>query len=356
MKKLISILMAMVMMLAVVGCAAPAAEVPAAEAPAAEAPAAKAPASEEADPLADLEPIKINLASTYASADSQVVAANKFKEIVEERSNGKITVEIFADGVMGGEADNLEMCSFGEIEMLVVGTLCITNYAPQYSFFDAPFIFENAEHMMNTWDGELGDEMRALMEENGLTMIGRMGRGYRYITSNELVESVEDMHKLTIRTSNSKPYVDTLGALGAVTVPLALTELFTSLQMGVVDASEGPMDQIVGYKLYEVQDHIALSGHAYSLSCWIMNSDFYQGLDPAYQEIIDAATAEACEFGTKLGEEREAALIEECKSYGVAFNEVDLLPFIEKARPAIDALFAADWPVTNADEVASYAN
>ena len=123
MKKLISILMAMVMMLAVVGCAAPAAE---------------APASEEADPLADLEPIKINLASTYASADSQVVAANKFKEIVEERSNGKITVEIFADGVMGGEADNLEMCSFGEIEMLVVGTLCITNYAPQYSFFDAP--------------------------------------------------------------------------------------------------------------------------------------------------------------------------------------------------------------------------
>ena len=87
-----------------------------------------------------------------------------------------------------------------------------------------------------------------------------------------------------------------------------------------------------------------------------MNSDFYQGLDPAYQEIIDAATAEACEFGTKLGEEREAALIEECKSYGVAFNEVDLLPFIEKARPAIDALFAADWPVTNADEVASYAN
>ena len=187
-------------------------------------------------------------------------------------------------------------------------------------------------------------------------MIGRMGRGYRYITSNELVESVEDMHKLTIRTSTSKPYVDTLGALGAVTVPLALTELFTSLQMGVVDASEGPMDQIVGYKLYEVQDHIALSGHAYSLSCWIMNSDFYQGLDPAYQEIIDAATAEACEFGTKLGEEREAALIEECKSYGVAFNEVDLLPFIEKARPAIDALFAADWPVTNADEVASYAN
>ena len=166
----------------------------------------------------------------------------------------------------------------------------------------------------------------------------------------------EDMHKLTIRTSTSKPYVDTLGALGAVTVPLALTELFTSLQMGVVDASEGPMDQIVGYKLYEVQDHIALSGHAYSLSCWIMNSDFYQGLDPAYQEIIDAATAEACEFGTKLGEEREAALIEECKSYGVAFNEVDLLPFIEKARPAIDALFAADWPVTNADEVASYAN
>lgn len=157
---------------------------------------------------------------------------------------------------------------------------------PRSTAFDAPFIFENAEHMMNTWDGELGDEMRALMEENGLTMIGRMGRGYRYITSNELVESVEDMHKLTIRTSTSKPYVDTLGALGAVTVPLALTELFTSLQMGVVDASEGPMDQIVGYKLYEVQDHIALSGHAYSLSCWIMNSDFYQGLDPAYQKSL----------------------------------------------------------------------
>lgn len=129
--------------------------------------------------------------------------------------------------------------------------------------------------------------------------------------------------------------MDTFGALGATCVPIALPELFTSLQMGVVNASEGPFDQLVTNKLYEVQDYITLSKYYYSISMWQMNAEFYNGLPEAYRTMIDEAAAEATEYATALGEEMEAELRAQCEDAGVTFCEMtDLQPYLDKVKPA----------------------
>lgn len=240
--------------------------------------------------------------------------------------------------------------------MAAFGTLPISIFTPEYSFFDSPFVFRDKDHFMAVWNGELGDAMRReMLESHNLYTLGVMGRGYRHITSNTPIESVDDIAKLTIRTPESALFMDTFGALGATCVPIALPELFTSLQMGVVNASEGPFDQLVTNKLYEVQDYITLSKYYYSISMWQMNAEFYNGLPEAYRTMIDEAAAEATEYATALGEEMEAELRAQCEDAGVTFCEMtDLQPYLDKVKPAMDKFYAEKWPVTTAKEIAAY--
>ena len=186
--------------------------------------------------------VTINVASAFNEETDMIRAARRFEELVEERSGGDIAVEFFTGGQMGGEKDNLEALKIGEIEMAVFGTYPIVTMAPQYSFFDAPFVFRDKQHFYDVYQGGLGDEVRRTFEdEHGVRELGLMGRGYRHITSNDPIESVADLEGVKIRMGQSKPFIEAFSEIGAVVVPIALPELFTSLKLGVVSASDGPV-------------------------------------------------------------------------------------------------------------------
>ena len=312
--------------------------------------------SQEAVESAGAPEVTITAVTVFDSGTAIAQGMEKMKELLEEKTGGKVSMEIFPSGTTGGEKEQAEALVLGEVDMAAFGTLPISIYAPEYSFFDSPFVFRDRAHFMNVWNSELGEGMRtAMLENNGLKTIGVMGRGYRHNTSNTPINSIDDIAKLTIRTPESALFTDTFGALGATCVPIALTELFTSLQTGVVNAAEGPFDQIVTNKLYEVQDYITLSKYYYSISMWQMNADFFDGLSEEYQTAIMEAAQEATEYATKLGEESEAELRKVCEDAGCTILEMeDMAPYLEKVQGAMDKFFKEKWPVTSAEEIASY--
>jgi TRAP-type transport system periplasmic protein len=303
--------------------------------------------------LAQDKAVTIRVASAFEQSTDMMQAAKRFADVVKERSKGSIDVKLFPGGQMGGEKDIVEAMKIGELEMGVLGTYPIVSLTPKYSFFDAPFVFRDKDHVYKAWNGKLGDEVRDIFKKShGVRAIGMMGRGYRHITSNTPINSVDDLKGMKIRMGQSKPFIDAFSATGAVVVPIALPELFTSLKLGVVSASDGPFDQISSFKLQEAQKYIAITGHLYATSLWLMNDRFYEGLSASQKQIVDQAAKEALAYGDELSAASEKALGDKLQQAGMQFTKPDVAAFMAKAKPAIDKLFAEQWSVTTADEIA----
>lgn len=298
--------------------------------------------------------VTLRIASAFDAATDMMVAARRFGDLVKERSKGTIEVKYFAGGQMGGEKDNLEAVKLGEVEMGVFGTFPIVTLAPKYSFFDAPFVFRDKEHVYRVWNGKLGAEVREIFaKQHGIRSLGMMGRGYRHITSNVPINTVDDLKGVKIRMGQSKPFIDAFGGIGAVVVPIALPELFTSLKLGVVSASDGPFDQIYTFKLQEAQKYLAITGHLYATSLWLMNDRFYRNLSDNQRAIVDQAAKEALAYGDELAAKSERDLLEKLQAAGMQVTRPDYAAFMAKAKPAIDKLFAELWTATSADQVAN---
>lgn len=307
-----------------------------------------------AGPYDDLAPVTFSCVTIFDATSSMTKALNFMADRLAEETDGKLKMEIYDSGQTGGENEQTEALAIGEVEMAANGTLAVVNYAPEYGFFDAPFVFADGEHFMAVWNSDLGQGLRDKMAENGFHNLGIMERGYRHITTNKPIYSIDDMNGLVLRTPQSASFVNTFGSLGCVCVPIALTELFTALQTGVAEASEGPWDQIVTNKLYEVQDYIVESTYYYCTSMWFMNQDFYDSLPEAYRTLIDEVAAEALDYGTELIRSSGEELKQVCIDYGCEILELgDLTPYLEKVKPAMDEFFATTWTVTTADEIAS---
>jgi tripartite ATP-independent transporter DctP family solute receptor len=297
--------------------------------------------------------VTIRVASAFEQSTDMMKAAQKFADLVKERSKGSIDVKLFPGGQMGGEKDIVEAAKLGEVEMGVLGTYPIVSLTPKYSFFDAPFVFRDKEHVYKAWSGKLGDEVRELFRKNhGVRAVGMMGRGYRHLTSNTPINSVDDLKGMKIRMGQSKPFIDAFSAAGAVVVPIALPELFTSLKLGVVSASDGPFDQIASFKLQEAQKYIAITGHLYATSIWLINDRFYEGLSAHQKQVVDQAAKEALAYGDELSAASEEALRKQLEDAGMKFTKPDYAAFMAKTKPAIDKLFTDLWSVTTADEIA----
>jgi len=363
MKRAISLLLALVMVFALCACGGGSNDAPAdtaTPAPADTAAPEDSAAPDEApadDPYADCPELNILCVSAMEPATASVQAVEYMKTRLEEETNGKVTMTILPSGQTGGEAEQTEALIVGEADMMICGTLPITTYAPEYGFLDCPFVFEDADHMFNVWNGEVGDGLRAALEAKNLHALGMMGRGYRHISSNKAINSIDDMKGLVIRTPQGATFVDTFTALGAVTVPVALTELFTALQTGVCEASEGPWDQLVTNKLYEVQDYIIEAKYYYATSCLYMNADYYKNLPDAYKTLIDEISAESMDYGTKLSAEMEEPLKQQVIDSGTTVLTIDdMTPYFEATKDVVAKFYEDTWTVTTPEEIASYAN
>ncbi|WP_369018736.1 TRAP transporter substrate-binding protein [Thermatribacter velox] len=302
------------------------------------------------------EKVTIRLASAFEPEHILCKTAEKFKELVESQSGGAIKVELFLGGVMGSEEEITESVSIGAVEAQVGGGLPIKTFAPDYYFFDSPYVMKDWEHFKRVFYGELGQKMREEIEKKGNTMyLGIVYRGLRHFTSNKPVRTPDDVKGIKLRLPQLPTWIAVWKEIGALPVPVPLTELFTALQTGVADASEGDVTQIYSFHLYEVQKYLSLTGHLVQTGGLTINKAFFDKLPDEYKNIIVEAGKEACDWGTQQILEGEEDIIKQLEEAGMTvIRDVDQEAFREKAKPAVEKLFETEWTVTTWEEILSY--
>ena len=297
----------------------------------------------------------IKCASAFEPSHILVKTLEQFKDIVETKSNGDIEVQLFVGGVMGSEEEITESVSICGVEIQAGGGGPIKHYAPKYTFFNSPFIMRDWNHWETVWNGNLGQEMRDIIAEKGNTMfLGVLYRGTRNFTSNKPIYTPEDVKGLKLRLPPIPEWLACWEEIGASPVPVALTELFSALQMGVADASEGEVGQIESFHLDEVQKYLSLTGHMVSEGMLSMNKDFFDDLSKENQEILLEAGEEASKWATQQILEGETQTLVELQKKGMVVVVADQKAFFEKVKPAINKLFKTQWPVTTWEEILSY--
>lgn len=264
--------------------------------------------------------------------DPQNVGVDAFKEMVEERSNGSISVQIYPAGQLGDARTIVEGIQLGTIEMGDVENGPMGGFVPEAMLWDLPFIFRDIEHAHKVLDGEIGQSVQEEYLEAGIRHLAYNDGGFRYFTNDQRpIHTMDDLEGLKIRVMESEVMVDTLNAFGASAVPMSFGELYTALQQGVVDGQENPMNLIYSQRFYEVQDYLSLSGHFYYPRQYIASNEWWQSLNDEHQEIIAEAAIEASNIQRDSLADYEIEMRKVLEEHGMEINEVEKEAFIETA-------------------------
>lgn len=331
MKKFLAFVLALVMVLSLVACGE------------------KAPAADGSadDGAAAADPIKIVFASVMSGDCLSNQAAEKFVELVAERSAGRIEVEFYPDAVLGNEGECVQMIKTGEIQMCYFGSNFGAIMCPGYDVTLVPYLMQSVEDARAFY---LEDETMApliaaeIKEVANCYLIGLNNRPVHVLSSNRPVNTPEDLKGLQIRIPEVAAWSTVWGGMGALPTVVAWSECYSALQTGVVDGEENPIDTKYGNKIQEVVDYVIETNHVYDTWHWCINADFLDGLSAEDQELIKTAAKDACDWGDAQVETVVAGQIEEFKNdYGVEFISVDAKAFAAAATPYIKEYAEATW-------------
>jgi len=227
------------------------------------------------------------------------IGAEYFKKLVEERSNGEIKVNIFPQGQLGGsERELLEGVRMGTIEIVSIAAGgALPSFVPEFQVLGIPYLFQSREQVYAVLDGEVGDELGALMLGKGFQNLAFWEVGFRNFTNNiRPIEKPEDIKGLKIRVQESKSWMEFIKMLGGIPTPISFGELYSALQQKVMDGQENPIATIYSMKYYEVQKYLTLDGHTYEAAAIIANPKWFSSLSEEHQKIIKDAARDAATY------------------------------------------------------------
>jgi tripartite ATP-independent transporter DctP family solute receptor len=251
------------------------------------------------------ETYKIKIANWHAPDHPINVGLNKFKEIVEKKTDGKVTVQIFPNSQLGPEDTYIDSVKKGNVEMGITGTL-MGRDVPMINIGEMPFLFRDWDHAKKVFSSPLGDEItNGLIEKAGVRNLAWVADGFRVITSNKDISSFDKLNGMRLRVPNTPVYVEMAKGFGANPITMPFSEVFTALEQKVVDGQENPYATIRSSKIYEVQKYILESNHMFSPRLWIVNEQFFKSLPSEYQKIITDAAKEAADYEWQVSIEQE---------------------------------------------------
>lgn len=249
-------------------------------------------------------------------------SAIKFKEEVEEATDGRVKVNVFPSGQLGSAREMFEGLQMGTQEIALVPTARISGFAPELQLFDLPFLFPDRETGYKIMDGEVGTELLDKLLEQNVKGVAFYEDGYKHFTANRPVASVNDFNGVKFRTMESPIIINQFKALGAVPVPIDFGELYNSLQLGVVEGQENPLVTIESNKFYEVQSHITLSEHAYLAHVLIFSNDWFEKLPEDIQEILYEKGREIAVWQRQAVQDEEVKYLETIRDSGTTVIEL----------------------------------
>lgn len=281
----------------------------------------------------------LQLAHNAAEGNPKWDASELFAELVEEKTDGEIIVDVGGNAQYGDDVEALTQMRLGSLAFSANSQGTTSGVIPQFSILGLPFLFDSLPTAWRVMDGEVGDELKQLAEAQGLVLLALWDNGIRNVSNNvRPIETPDDLDGIKIRTPPDPVTVDIFEALGANPTPMNFSELYIALQQGVVDGQENPLMNIYSSKLHEVQDYISLTGHKYESTPLLMSKVVWDSLSSEDQQAVQEAAVEAGEFNRQASLEADENLRSAMEEEGVEFNDVDKAPFIEATQSVYD-----DW-------------
>ncbi|WGE90838.1 TRAP transporter substrate-binding protein [Actinobacillus genomosp. 1] len=262
-------------------------------------------------------------------SDSQHIAAKKFNELLQQKSNKGLKLSLFPDSTLGNAQTAISSVRGGTIDLAMSSSSNFTGLASELNVIDIPFIFKDRSHAYQVLDGEIGQTLLAKLEAHGLKGLAFWEVGFRGFTnSKHPVIKPEDIKGLKVRTNQNPMYIKAFSILGANPVPMPLSELYTALETKAVDAQEHPIGIVWSAKLYEVQKYFSPTNHGYTPLIVVMNKAKFDALPAEQQKVLSEAALEAGKYQRQLNLDNEQGIIEKMKKAGVEFVEtLDTAPF-----------------------------
>ena len=257
-------------------------------------------------------------------------ALSYFEEELEKRSNGTIQVEIFPGGQLGSVKEMTDLVQSGNITMTTGASVHLSSTVDQLAVLDQFLLFKDEETARSLLDGDAGKTISAAMEDRGLKNMGFMELGFRSFTNSRApLDSYEAFEGLRMRSADNPIAIKAWRSVGAVPVPLAWGEIYSSLQQGLIDGQESALSSMIIERFFEVQKYVSLTGHIYWPELWMANLDWYNDLDEADRTLIDEVAVETVKKQRELTAAANAETLAKLKEAGLEVNE---LPEADKKR------------------------
>lgn len=273
-----------------------------------------------------------------------VAAVRHMGELMSARTDGRLSVKMFAGGQLGSERDTLEITTFGGLDINRVAIAPLNAIEPMTIVPSLPFLFRSTAHMRKALDGPAGDEILESLKPHDLIGLCFYDSGERcFYNTKQPILTPDDMKGMKIRVQNSDLYVSMIKALGADATPMSLGEVYQSLVQGVIDGAENNWPSYQSGRHFEAAPYYSLTRHVMAPEVLVMSASRWAKLSPADRIIVREAARESVPFMRKLWDKRvddaRAALLAD----GVKANEViDLSAFSAKMRPVWDRYVVTD--------------
>lgn len=280
------------------------------------------------------ESYTLKLGTALTDGDPIYEGLKDFSEAVKERTDGKVTIEIFGSGSLGEDNDIIEQAKTGANVAVVVDSGRLADMVPEIGILTAPYIVDNFDEANKVAQSDLfkGWSDKLATDHNLQILSFNWYQGERHMLTNKPIETPEDLEGLKIRTMGSPVALATMESFGMSPAGIAWTEVYPGLQQGVIDAAEAQHPATYGANLHEVVDYLTKTRHFQLITGIVAGADWMSNLPSDYQKIIYEEAQKqgeiASENTVKSLEEYEQKLIDE----GVTVNEVDVAPFKEKTK------------------------
>ena len=262
-------------------------------------------------------PIVIKFSHVVALDTPKGKGAEYFKKLAEERTKGKVKVEVYANSALYKDKEEMEALQLGAVQMLAPS---LAKFGPlgakEFEVFDLPFVFDNTEELHKVTQGPVGQGLLKKLESKGIVGLAYWDNGFKVMSANKPLKSPADFKGLKMRIQSSKVLDQQMRDLGAIPQVMAFSEVYQALQTGVVDGTENPPSNLYTQKMYEVQKFVTISNHGYLGYAVIVNKKFWEGLPAEIRTTLEGAMKDATVYANDIAKKENDDALEGVRKSG----------------------------------------
>ncbi|MBG9390171.1 TRAP transporter substrate-binding protein [Caenimonas aquaedulcis] len=281
----------------------------------------------------------IKFANQNAKGHPIVLGMERFAQLVETKSGGKMKVNVFPAGALGSDQANVSALQGGTLEMASMNSGIFASLVKDFEIYDFPFLFGNPREADAVVDGPFGQGLHKRLEEKGVVGLAYYELGFRQLTNGKRpVNKVEDIAGLKLRVIPNPINIDWVTALGANPTPLPFPELYAALEQGAVDGQENPLATIQGAKLNEVQKYLTLTNHQYNPQSVVISKKFWDTLSADEKKVLQDAATESAKYQREQSRGAAASILDALKKAGMQVSELppaEVAKLREKMKPVV---------------------